>query len=53
MRNKINEQLERINRLMPKIISEDITATDEITDLDEVTSTGTIYSRAFEYFSIM
>jgi hypothetical protein len=50
MRNKINEQLERINRLMPKIISEDITATDEITDLDEVTSTGTIYSRAFEYF---
>lgn len=49
MRNKLNEQLERINRLMPKILIEDITATDEIRDLDEVAASNTIYSRAFEY----
>jgi hypothetical protein len=49
MRNKLNEQLERINRLMPKIIVEDITATDETIDLDEAAPPNITFSRAFEY----
>lgn len=50
MRNKLNEQLAQINRLMPKIIVEDIIATDKITDLDAAAPQNiTFLTRAFEY----
>ena len=46
MRNKLNEQLERINRLMPRILIE----TDETINVDEAATavSNSIFARAFE-----
>ena len=50
MRNKLNEQLGRINRLMPKILIEDVAVADETINVDEAATavSNTIFARAFE-----